>query len=256
MTTLRRCISVTLILGLFTPLVLSGCGKSKPYLRSETKARRDVRDVVDRDNVTYAVDISDPIEGWNRGVYRFNYYFDKYVFLPVVGVYSFVMPDVAEKGVHNAIKNIGEVNNFINATLQLKPTAMLTAFWRFFFNTLIGVGGLYDVATPMGLPEWKEDFGQTLGHYGVGNGPYLVLPIFGPSNLRDGIGLGGDFLINSYTDPFNLLTDDDYALPYAAVKAIDTRRFTAFRYYGSGSPFEYELVRMLYTQVREVEISK
>ncbi len=256
MTTMRRrLLPAALILCLAAPVLLTGCGKSKPYLRSETKSRRDVRDVVKAD-ITYAGDVYDPFEGWNRGVYRFNYVFDKYVFLPVANTYGFLMPDIAEKGVHNALKNIGEVNNFINSTLQLKPTAMLTAFWRFFFNTTIGVLGLYDVATPMGLPAWKEDFGQTLGWWGVGDGAYLVLPIFGPSNLRDGIGLAGDFAISSYTDPFNLLTDDDYALPYGALKAVDTRRFTAFRYYASGSPFEYELVRMLYTKVRQVEISK
>lgn len=240
---------------LLAALFLTGCGKSAPYLRSETEARRDVRKVV-KDDVTYAVDVYDPLEGWNRGVYRFNYRFDKYLFLPVANTYGFLMPDIAEKGVHNAFKNIGEVNNFINSTLQFKPEAMVTAFWRFIINSTVGIAGLFDVATPWGIPEWDEDFGQTLGWYGVGHGPFLVLPIFGPSNLRDGIGLIGDAGINSLTDPFNLLTDDDYALPYAALGAVDKRRFTSFRYYASGSPFEYELVRMLYTEVREVEITK
>ena len=242
-------------IALLAALVLTGCGKSAPYLRSETEARRDVRKVVNYD-ITYAVDVSDPLEGWNRGVYRFNYRFDKYLFLPVANTYGFLMPDIAEKGVHNALKNIGEVNNAINSTLQLKPEAMLTAFWRFAINSTFGIAGLFDVATPLGIHEWKEDFGQTLGWYGVGHGPYLVLPVFGPSNLRDGLGLVGDFAINSYTDPFNLVTDDDYDLPYSIVSAVDKRRFTAFRYYASGTPFEYELVRMLYTEVREVEISK
>jgi phospholipid-binding lipoprotein MlaA len=82
----------------------------------------------------------------------------------------------------------------------------------------------------------KRCFGQTPGRYGLGNGPYLVLPVFGPSNLRDGVGLAGDFVINSYTDPVNLLTDDEYSTPYAILEAIDTRAATAFRYYGSGSP--------------------
>ena len=239
---------------LMLPL-LTGCGKSQPYLRSENPAQRDVREIV-REDVTYPVDVYDPIEGWNRGVYRFNYYFDKYLFLPVTGTYSFLMPDPLEKGIHNVFKNIGEVNNFVNSVLQLKLEASLTAFWRFLFNTTFGIGGLFDVAGASGLPRWEEDFGQTLGRYGVGNGPFLVLPVFGPSNLRDGIGLVGDAGINYFTDPVNLLTEREYSTPYAIWEAIDTRNATAFRYYESGSPFEYELVRMLYTQMRELQIEK
>jgi phospholipid-binding lipoprotein MlaA len=253
-TTQRFALLAVLATALVLPL-LTGCGKSQPYLRAENPAQRDVREIV-RQDVTYPIDVYDPIEGWNRGVYRFNYYFDKYLFLPVTGTYSFLMPDPLEKGVHNAFRNIGEVNNFINCVLQLKLDGALVTLWRFVLNTTFGLGGLFDFATPAGLPRQSEDFGQTLGRYGLGHGPYLVLPVFGPSNLRDGVGLAGDFVINSYTDPVNLLTDDEYSTPYAILEAIDTRAATAFRYDGSGSPFEYELVRMLYTQMRELEIEK
>ena len=239
---------------LLTPL-LTGCGPSKPYARSELGARRDAGEIV-KEDVTYTVKVYDPIEGWNRGVYRFNYYFDKYLFLPVTNTYSFLMPDPLEKGVHNAFRNIAEVNNFANCLLQGKFQGALVTFWRFLFNSTFGLGGLFDFATPAGLPRQNEDFGQTLGRWGLGAGPYLVLPVFGPSNLRDGVGLLGDFGINHYTDPVNLATDRKYSTPYAILEAIDTRNATAFRYYASGSPFEYELVRMLYKEIRELEIAK
>jgi len=254
MKTTRRCALLATLAALLLALLVTGCGPSKPYLRSDTTAQRDVREIV-REDVTYPVDIYDPIEGWNRGVYKFNYYFDKYLFLPVTGTYSFLMPDPLEKGVHNAFRNIGEVNNFVNCVLQLKLDMALVTFWRFFINSTFGLAGLFDFASPA-LPRQNEDFGQTLGRYGVGNGPFLVLPVFGPSNLRDGVGLVGDFGINYFTDPVNLLTDREYSTPYAIWEAIDTRNATAFRYYGSGSPFEYELVRMLYTQMRELQIAK
>jgi phospholipid-binding lipoprotein MlaA len=240
---------------LLPALIITGCAKSKPYLRSETYAHRDVRDEV-KEDVSYPADVYDPIEGWNRGVYRFNYYFDKYLFLPVANTYGFIMPDIAELGVHNALKNLGEVNNFINSVLQLKGKAAMRAGGRFAVNSVVGVLGLYDAATPMGLDRWNEDFGQTLGHYGVCNGPYLVLPIFGPSNLRDGFGLLSDSVINLYTDPFNIATDRDYVTPYGFVKGVDTRRFTAFRYYETGSPFEYGLIRLMYTEMRTLQIEK
>jgi phospholipid-binding lipoprotein MlaA len=90
----------------------------------------------------------------------------------------------------------------------------------------------------------------------VGNGPYLVLPIFGPSNLRDGVGIVADSGINYFTDPINVATDHQYTPIYNGTKAIDTRAHTAFRYYATGSPFEYDLVRLFYTKYREVEIMR
>ena len=255
MNTTRRFALLAVLAALVLAPLLTGCGKSRPYLRSEGKAQRDVRDII-REDVTYAVDVYDPIEGWNRGVYRFNYYFDKYLFLPVTNTYSFLMPDPLEKGVHNAFRNIGEVNNFINCVLQGKVEGALVTFWRFFLNSTFGLAGLFDFATPAGLPRQNEDFGQTLGRWGAGPGSYLVLPVFGPSNVRDGIGLAGDFGINYFTDPVNLATDREYSTPYAILEAIDTRNATAFRYYASGSPFEYELVRMLYMEMRTLEIAK
>jgi phospholipid-binding lipoprotein MlaA len=100
-----------------------------------------------------------------------------------------------------------------------------------------------------------EDFGQTLGHYGVGHGPYIVLPVLGPSNLRDTTGLVTDAVAFSVAGPPAWVDDDDVTLAFTALTAVDRRKRIPFRYYGSGSPFEYEQIRMLYTKKRELEIA-
>lgn len=243
-------------LALGLALSVAACGPSKPMRRSEVTPLRTPESVGIPEGHIGVAQVYDPFEGWNRGVYRFNYYFDKYIFLPVVRVYNFIMPDPLADGISNMLANIYDVNNLINSILQLKPKVALRTTARLLMNTTVGIGGFVDVATPQGLYKQKEDFGQTLGRYGVGHGPYLVLPIFGPSNLRDGVGIVGDSVINYFTDPVNLATDREYTLYYNSLKAIDTRRNTAFRYYGSGSPFEYTLVRWLYTDYREIEIAK
>ncbi|MGB5305172.1 MAG: VacJ family lipoprotein [Gammaproteobacteria bacterium] len=243
---------------LFTSLLLlwlSGCSTMSAQPVAEVPARHSVESVV-KSNVKYAVDVYDPWERMNRRIYNFNTKFDRYVFLPVVSAYEFVLPDFVEDGVSNFFSNIGELENFINSLLQLKPTATVTALGRFVINTTVGIAGLWDPAEKMGINEWKEDFGQTLGRYGVGDGPYLVLPIFGPSNLRDTSGLVADSAMFNAIDPFDFDDHSDRAAPYYLLNAIDTRHRTAFRYYESGSPFEYELVRLLYGKARELEISK
>ena len=119
-----------------------------------------------------------------------------------------------------------------------------------------GLGGFFDHATPLGYPQQIEDFGQTLGHYGVGHGPYIVLPIFGPSNLRDTTGLVTDAVEFSVAGPPAWVDDDTTTLVFTGVAAVDRRKRVPFRYYGSGSPFEYEQIRMLYTKKRELEIAE
>ena len=123
-------------------------------------------------------------------------------------------------------------------------------------NSTVGIGGLWDPASSWNLQRQDEDFGQTLGHYGVGNGPYVVLPVLGPSNLRDTTGLVADAAAFSAVDPINFDHNEDLAIPYQVGQAIDTRHRQPFRYYKSGSPFEYELVRLLYTEKRKLQIAK
>jgi phospholipid-binding lipoprotein MlaA len=139
--------------------------------------------------------ISDPWEGFNRTMYRFNYRFDKYVFLPAVKGYQAITPDFMEKGIHNFFSNIRDITTLINSILQLSPEKTAQTATRLIINSTIGLLGLINVAHD--VPRSDEDFGQTLGHWGVGSGPYLVLPILGPSSLRDGTGTLVDRLVLS-----------------------------------------------------------
>lgn len=209
-----------------------------------------------KEGVEYAVDVYDPLEGMNRRIYTFNYYFDKFIYLPVVNTYEFITPDYVEDRVSNFVDNIFEFNNFTNNLLQLKFEATGITLGRFLVNTTIGIAGLWDPATSMGLTRQPEDFGQTLGHYGVGNGPYIVLPIFGPSNLRDTTGLITDAVAFSAGGPPAWVDDDDTTLIFNGVAAVDKRHRQSFRYYRTGSPFEYEMIRMLYVAKRDIEIEK
>lgn len=238
---------------LFSLVFISGCA-THPIEGPDTEpAMRQEADLVP-EGIDLSIKVSDPLEGFNRGVYRFNYYFDKYLFLPVVQGYQYIMPDYAEDRVSNFVDNVLEFNNFTNNLLQLKIKATGITLTRFVVNTTVGIAGLWDPATKWGMHRQPEDFGQTLGHYGVGNGPYLVLPILGPSNLRDTAGFVGDTLAFNNWGPPSWVDDDEVALGFMVVNAIDKRKRIPFRYYGSGSPFEYEQVRMLYTKKRELEI--
>ena len=237
-------------------LWLAGCSSVPEQKEAEIPAMHPVDEVV-KPGVKYVVDVYDPWGPMNRNIYNFNTQFDRYIFLPVVKGYEYVMPIFAQDAVSNFFSNLGEITNFINSALQLKPEATFTAASRFVWNSTIGVLGLMDPATSlMGLHEWDEDFGQTLGHWGVGDGPFLVLPFFGPSNLRDTTGLITDSLIVSAIDPIDFDHNDDYEIPYVLLQAINKRHETKFRYYETGSPFEYGLVRLLYTKKRELEIAK
>jgi phospholipid-binding lipoprotein MlaA len=122
-------------------------------------------------------------------MYLFNAKFDEHVFLPVVEGYETVMPDFFEDRVSDFFSNIADIRNLMNAVLQLNGETSLKIFTRFLVNSTFGLGGFFDHATPLGYPQQIEDFGQTLGHYGLNPGPYLVLPIFGPSSVRDTTGL-------------------------------------------------------------------
>jgi len=241
-----------LLLGI---LLLSGCSTLPKSWPNSEPAMRQYEDHVPQDE-KMSVMVYDPIEGFNRGVYRFNYYFDKFIFSPVVNTYRFIMPDYAEDRVSNFVDNVYEFNNFTNNLLQLKLKRTGTTLARFGVNTTVGVVGLWDPATGWGLRRKEEDFGQTLGHYGVGNGPYIVLPILGPSNLRDTVGFAGDYFAFNYLGPPAWVDDDDVTLAFAVVSAIDQRKRIPFNYYGTGTPFEYEQIRMLYTKKRELQIAK
>ena len=131
---------------------------------------------------------ADPLEPMNRGIYRFNSTVDKAVIKPVARGYKAVVPTVGRIMISNFFSNLDDINVTINDLLQLKLVQGFSDGMRFFVNSTLGVFGLIDVASAGDLKKHHEDFGQTLGYWGVGNGPYLVLPILGPSTLRDGVG--------------------------------------------------------------------
>jgi phospholipid-binding lipoprotein MlaA len=149
-----------LILALLTCFLMAGCATT-------------------RDN-------PDPWEGLNRKTYAFNDALDRAVLKPLAVGYQKVTPAFAQEGVNNFFDNLEDIGTSLNNFLQGKPKEGLSDAGRFLANTVLGVFGLWDVATPMGLEKHYEDFGQTLGVWGVAAGPYLVLPLLGPSSARDG----------------------------------------------------------------------
>ena len=136
--------------------------------------------------------VNDPWEGMNRGVFRFNEGADRYVIEPAAKGWDFVMPDPVERAIDRFFDNVGFPVKFVNDLLQAKPVAAAQDLSRFVINTTLGVAGFFDPATEFGIEGHDEDFGQTLGYWGVPPGPYLVLPIIGPSSPRDTVGLVAD----------------------------------------------------------------
>ncbi|MBL0124932.1 MAG: VacJ family lipoprotein [Betaproteobacteria bacterium] len=135
---------------------------------------------------------ADPLEGMNRATFAFNDTVDAAVLKPVAKGYQAITPQFLRSGVNNLFTNVGDVAGAVNSLLQGKPTQAASNAGRFLVNSTLGILGLFDVATPMGLEKYNEDFGQTLGTWGVGTGPYLVIPFMGPSTLRDVSGRGVD----------------------------------------------------------------
>ena len=134
------------------------------------------------------VERPDPLEQMNRGIFAFNEGLDRYALEPVATAWNFVIPGFVQDGIRNFYHNLEMPVVVANDVLQAKPVAVVEDVARFFFNTTLGLAGFVDVATRVGIPDNDEDFGQTLGYWGVPSGPYLVVPILGPYTLRDGFG--------------------------------------------------------------------
>lgn len=167
---------------------------------------------------TQAEDINDPFEEFNRITFEFNESLDKNFLKPVALVYA-KTPKPIKKGVTNFFDNLEEIETSVNQVLQGKPKLAINDFSRFVINTTIGIGGLFDVATKIGLTRHEEDFDQTLALWGVPSGPYLMLPALGPSSLRD-----------TLTRPFSSflsvtfhMTEADVNLALKGVDALETR---------------------------------
>lgn len=255
MKTLNKTIYRYLLI-LIASLILGGCSTA-PKQTGDTiiEPAFAPERVLDPEAVYLSGSISDPLQGVNRTMYRFNYHFDRYIFLPAVTAYQAILPDFAEKGVHNFFNNIRDISTLMNSILQFNGVKFSDTTARVLVNSTFGLLGLIDVASALNVPRHQEDFGQTLGYWGVGNGPFLVLPILGPSNLRDGVGLGVDwYVMGELRDELDLETWQEWT--WTGLNALDLRANTAFRYYETGSPFEYELVRLLYTTKRQMDIEK
>lgn len=163
--------------------------------------------------------VSDPIEGINRGVYSFNRTLDSYLLRPTASGYGSVLPGPVKSAVHNFFNNLHYPGVVMNSFLQGKVQNGLQDTARFLINTTAGIGGLFDIASMLELPVHNEDFGQTFAVWGLGDGAYLMLPLFGPSNVRDTFGLVLDLLL----DPLFFIRDDTTRWSLAALDTVDTR---------------------------------
>jgi phospholipid-binding lipoprotein MlaA len=162
----------------------------------------------------------DPLEGMNRGIYKFNDVTDKAVIKPIAGAYKAVLPSPVRSGVSNFFGNLNTFVSVINDLLQFKFDKAVTGAGRFVINSTFGIAGLIDVASMDGIEKRNEDFGQTLGHWGVGSGPYIVLPFFGPSSVRDTTGFVVDTIV---FDPISYVDDPATRNSARALKYLDKR---------------------------------
>ena len=219
---------------------------------------------VDPEGYAEFVETNDPYEPFNRAMFDFNLNFDKVVLTPLSIFYRDILPPIMQQGMDNVLANMRMPVNFINEALQGDPDGALNTLGRFFVNSTIGIGGLADVASHLGMERTTTDFGQTLAVWGVDEGPYLVLPVLGPSNPRDAVGRGVDSVA---FDPFGLL---------AAIAFSESGIIAAISYSRTGldainqraralEPFDelqkssldfYAAVRSAYRQNRRFEIEK
>ena len=190
----------------------------------------------------------DPLEPYNRGMTEFNDTVDSVVLKPVATVYQNATPALVRTGVSNFFTNIGDAWSFVNNALQLRPEGTLNSAVRFTVNTFFGLGGLLDIAGEMGVDRHKQDFGLTLGRWGVPPGPYVVLPLMGPSTVRDTLAMPVDWKGNL------LHTVDPTASRYSfyGLRLVDTRAnlLRASTVLDAAALDKYTFTRDIYLRVR------
>jgi len=197
----------------------------------------------------------DPWEPFNRSVFEFNEGLDAYLLKPVVAGYRFVLPEFVRDGIYNFFSNYGDIYNIFYNLLQGKPGYAFNDFMRVAVNTTMGLGGFIDLATPGGLEKHKEDWGQTFGVWGVPAGPYVVLPFFGPSNVRDTFGTVAD-LESDYL--FKYVKDVGLRNSITGLRVINARN----TYYEAGDLLDgaaidkYSFMRDAYIQRRQYQINE
>ncbi|MDF9789051.1 MlaA family lipoprotein [Polynucleobacter sphagniphilus] len=196
---------------------------------------------------------NDPWEPFNRSVFEFNEGLDAYLLKPVVAGYRFVLPEFVREGIYNFFSNYNDIYTALNNLLQGKPDYAASDLMRVVVNTTFGLGGLIDMATPGGLEKHKEDWGQTFGVWGVPSGPYVVLPFFGPSSVRDTFGTVAD-LESDYL--FKYVKNIGVRNSVTGLRVVNTRN----TYYEAGDLLDgaaidkYSFMRDAYIQRREYQI--
>ena len=199
-----------LLFSLLGALALGACGTTRGPAGPDASPPADAA----TDNAA-----RDPLEGFNRAMYTFNDKLDRYLLKPVAKGYRKVTPTPVRRSVSNFFGNLHDVPIMLNNLLQGKPKQAASDFSRFFVNSTVGIFGLFDVATKWELPKHDEDFGQTLAVWGVGSGPYLVLPFFGPSNMRDAPAL----VVDWETYPPNHMKDSGTRDKMFVLEVVDKR---------------------------------
>lgn len=202
-------------------------------------------------------DDNDPLEGLNRGIFEFNRVVDGLLIKPAAQIYRGVLPQQAQDSVRSFLRNLRSPVILVNDVLQGDMDRAGTTISRFLVNTTLGIVGLFDVAAELGIPFHDEDFGQTLATWGIGEGPYLMLPILGPSNPRDVVGLASEWFLDPVNLYFTRKEDEDW-VPWAraglrgidsrarSIDALDELERTSLDYYAA--------IRSLYRQQRANEI--
>ena len=202
-----------------------------------------------------ALAAGDPYEKTNRDTLALNGKIDKYIVVPTVAVYFVLVPPGGRRGVHNFLGNISKPTIFVNDLLQGEFIRGSRTAGRFLINTTLGLGGFFDPATKIGIPDHGEDFGQTLAVWGVDEGPYVVLPFFGPSNPRDAAGLAIDAAI----DPTNFIRFKQHvwwagAREYFTFLDLKGQTYQTIQGIQRSSVDYYSSLRSLYRQLRANEI--
>jgi phospholipid-binding lipoprotein MlaA len=194
----------------------------------------------------------DPLEPINRAVFGFNEVIDDVVLEPVAKGYRAITPDPIEDSVSNFFNNLGEINNIFNSALQLKLDKTVSSSARLVINSTVGVFGLFDIATSLGIERHREDFGQTLGYYGVPTGPYLVLPFFGPSTFRDAPGFYADIAVEKSISPIHTELHHEERQVIQVTNVIDTRAnlLQASKILDTAAKDKYIFLRESYLQRR------
>jgi len=197
---------------------------------------------------------NDPWEKFNRGMYRLNYVIDGLVLKPITQVYRGVVPEQGQEMVHHFVNNLQEPITFGNSVLQADPENSFVSLWRFMINSTFGLAGLFDVASDIGLKGRTTDFGQTMALYGVESGPYLFLPVLGPSNLRDGSGRVAD----AFMHPAMYVDDTGTSVALWSVTVVDTRSqyYNVIEDINKSSLDPYVTFRSGYKQRRANDIKK